>query len=136
MRILTIFILFNIILSKLIFLKKLKQFKHISSLNSLNSLNSSSLNQNKNKKNNKKNEVSITFKNSLIAGGLARIISSTILHPLDSLRTRAQVLSSSSSSSSSNNNLNSQTLFRGVLPQIILSGPAGALQFSVLEVRY
>jgi hypothetical protein len=65
----------------------------------------------------------------MIAGGLSRLIAQTALHPLDTMRTQAQLGVNGKSVQFSAANL-----LRGILPQIIFSGPAGAVQFSILEV--
>jgi hypothetical protein len=73
----------------------------------------------------------ISIKQSLIAGGLARIIAQSTLHPLDSMRTHAQLRMKDP-----NLPFIPSNPFKGIVPQIIFSGPAGALQFSVLEVLF
>jgi hypothetical protein len=78
-------------------------------------------------------EPPITFAESVIAGGVARLVAQIILHPLDSMRTRAQIVANEL-----NPNIGTDRskfpLLRGIVPQLICSGPAGSLQFGVLEV--
>jgi hypothetical protein len=70
-----------------------------------------------------------SLKKSLVAGGLARMVAQTTLHPLDAMRTHTQLRIKDPTLP-----LLPSSLLKGIVPQIIFSGPAGALQFSVLEV--
>jgi hypothetical protein len=73
----------------------------------------------------------VSMRQSLIAGGLSRVIAQTALHPLDTMRTQAQLRVRVSDKDFQ---ISPANLLRGILPQIFFSGPAGAVQFSVLEV--
>lgn len=80
----------------------------------------------------------LTFADRMIAGSVARTVAQTILHPLDTLRTRAQAakrgdLPSASAAGAAPAEPLARTLGRGLLPQVLLAGPAGAIQFATLE---
>ena len=84
----------------------------------------------------------------ILAGGLARLLAQLILHPLDAYRTRVQLFGPSLAPSLKGHFVSSSTsivcrlrdflhiAMKGVLPLLLLAGPAGALQFSTLEVRH
>ena len=65
-------------------------------------------------------------KETLIAGACARVVAQTILHPLDVVRTRTQAKSLGTSTLR-------ESLFFGMIPQVMLSAPAGAVQFSAVR---
>lgn len=75
----------------------------------------------------------LTFVERLIAGSIARTVAQTVLHPLDTLRTRAQAKKRGDVGAAAAAEPLARTLARGILPQVLLAGPAGALQFAMLE---
>lgn len=81
----------------------------------------------------------LTFVERMIAGSIARTVAQTLLHPLDTLRTRAQAKKRGDLPGASAGGgvppaePLARTLCRGLLPQVLLAGPAGALQFATLE---
>ncbi|KAJ1634855.1 mitochondrial carrier domain-containing protein [Pavlovales sp. CCMP2436] len=72
----------------------------------------------------------LTFVERLIAGSIARTVAQTVLHPLDTLRTRAQAKKRGQAAAPEPL---PRTLVRGIIPQVLLAGPAGAVQFATLE---
>jgi len=70
--------------------------------------------------------VSLNFQEKMIAGATARGVSQTILHPIDVARTRLQA-------KGVKKDWSPKVFLKGVLPQIILAVPAGALQFVGFE---
>ncbi|KAI0567738.1 solute carrier protein [Gracilaria domingensis] len=70
--------------------------------------------------------VQLTFQEKMLAGAIARGIAQTILHPVDVMRTRLQARNV-------NTPLRPSVFFKGVIPQIVLALPAGALQFVAFE---
>ncbi|CAN8069731.1 unnamed protein product [Agarophyton chilense] len=70
--------------------------------------------------------VQLTFQEKMLAGAIARGVAQTILHPVDVMRTRLQA-----------RNINTpwrpSVFVKGVIPQIVLAIPAGALQFLAFE---
>lgn len=70
--------------------------------------------------------LTLTFREQMGAGALARLISQTLLHPVDVLRTRLQARGVAMSWSLS-------TFAKGVSPQVLLAMPAGAAQFAAFE---
>ncbi|KAH8062286.1 hypothetical protein JL722_3201 [Aureococcus anophagefferens] len=63
---------------------------------------------------------------TLVAGAAARMVAQTILHPLDVVRTRTQAVSMGTSSLA-------ESLSFGLIPQVGLSAPAGAIQFTAVR---
>lgn len=63
---------------------------------------------------------------TLVAGAAARMVAQTILHPLDVVRTRTQAVSMGTSSLM-------ESLSFGLIPQVGLSAPAGAIQFTAVR---
>lgn len=70
----------------------------------------------------------LTFREKLIAGSLARFAAQSSLHPLEVLKARAQ------SRSGSLQPFTYSVFVKGSAPQIGLSLPAGAVQFSCIEL--
>eukprot|EP00178_Gracilaria_changii_P016622 TRINITY_DN47881_c0_g1_i1.p1 TRINITY_DN47881_c0_g1~~TRINITY_DN47881_c0_g1_i1.p1 ORF type:complete len:358 (+),score=59.62 TRINITY_DN47881_c0_g1_i1:1508-2581(+) len=68
----------------------------------------------------------LTFQEKMLAGAIARGVAQTILHPVDVMRTRLQARNV-------NTPLRPSVFFKGVIPQIVLAIPAGALQFLAFE---
>ena len=63
---------------------------------------------------------------TLFAGACARVVAQSLLHPLDVVRTRTQAKSMGSSTLR-------ESLAFGLIPQVALSAPAGAVQFSAVK---
>jgi solute carrier family 25 S-adenosylmethionine transporter 26 len=72
----------------------------------------------------------LSFADRLIAGSIARTVAQTMLHPLDTLRTRAQARKRGDAPPAEPL---ARTLLRGIIPQVLFAGPAGAIQFATLE---
>lgn len=70
--------------------------------------------------------VPLSFQEKMLAGAIARGVSQTILHPVDVVRTRIQARGVKVSWKPS-------VFIKGVLPQIVLAVPAGAIQFVAFE---
>eukprot|EP00172_Hildenbrandia_rubra_P003035 Plantae.Rhodophyta-Hildenbrandia_rubra.ctg44164.p1 GENE.Plantae.Rhodophyta-Hildenbrandia_rubra.ctg44164~~Plantae.Rhodophyta-Hildenbrandia_rubra.ctg44164.p1 ORF type:complete len:366 (-),score=61.41 Plantae.Rhodophyta-Hildenbrandia_rubra.ctg44164:227-1324(-) len=68
----------------------------------------------------------LTFRQKMIAGAIARGIAQSILHPVDVVRTRVQAINVSGGWTLG-------TFLRGISPQIVLALPAGAVQFAAFE---
>eukprot|EP00189_Rhodosorus_marinus_P007702 CAMPEP_0184752368 /NCGR_PEP_ID=MMETSP0315-20130426/43543_1 /TAXON_ID=101924 /ORGANISM="Rhodosorus marinus, Strain UTEX LB 2760" /LENGTH=408 /DNA_ID=CAMNT_0027231695 /DNA_START=24 /DNA_END=1250 /DNA_ORIENTATION=+ len=68
----------------------------------------------------------LSFTQKMIAGASARGIAQTVLHPIDVMRTRLQAKGITST-------LTLETFLKGVVPQIVLALPAGAVQFVAFE---
>lgn len=68
----------------------------------------------------------LTFREKMFAGAIARGVSQTILHPVDVVRTRMQARSVKTS-------WKPGVFIKGVIPQISLAIPAGAVQFLAFE---
>eukprot|EP00186_Timspurckia_oligopyrenoides_P003983 CAMPEP_0182448902 /NCGR_PEP_ID=MMETSP1172-20130603/30552_1 /TAXON_ID=708627 /ORGANISM="Timspurckia oligopyrenoides, Strain CCMP3278" /LENGTH=322 /DNA_ID=CAMNT_0024645945 /DNA_START=33 /DNA_END=1001 /DNA_ORIENTATION=+ len=69
---------------------------------------------------------SLRFHEKMLAGAGARGVAQTILHPVDVMRTRIQAKGVTSK-------LQLKTFLKGVIPQITLAVPAGAIQFVAFE---
>ena len=70
--------------------------------------------------------MALTFQEKMFAGAIARGIAQTVLHPVDVIRTRLQARYISSTWKPS-------IFIKGVIPQISLAIPAGAIQFLAFE---
>lgn len=70
--------------------------------------------------------VKLTFREKMLAGAIARGIAQTVLHPVDVMRTRLQARNIVSSWKPS-------VFAKGVIPQITMAFPAGAIQFLAFE---
>lgn len=70
--------------------------------------------------------VPLTFQERMTAGAIARCAAQTILHPIDVMRTRIQARDVSAS-------WKPGVFVKGVIPQISLAIPAGAIQFLAFE---
>ncbi|KAJ8900713.1 hypothetical protein NDN08_000014 [Rhodosorus marinus] len=68
----------------------------------------------------------LSFTQKMIAGASARGIAQTVLHPIDVMRTRLQAKGITST-------LTLETFLKGVVPQVVLALPAGAVQFVAFE---
>lgn len=67
----------------------------------------------------------LSFNERMFAGSTARLAASIVLHPFDTLRTRAQARKRASTAS----NLGVLDIFvKGIVPQVALAMPAGAVQ--------
>ena len=79
-----------------------------------------------------KNNSTLTFRDAVIAGAGARVFAQTVLHPLEVVRTRTQAFRGKVMPELP---LGSKAalLLKGIIPQVVLAGPAGALQFGALE---
>mmetsp|Transcript_7600 Transcript_7600/g.23044 ORF Transcript_7600/g.23044 Transcript_7600/m.23044 type:complete len:356 (-) Transcript_7600:1220-2287(-) len=73
-----------------------------------------------------KDAPTLSFVQKMIAGACARGVAQTVLHPIDVIRTRLQAKHVRSS-------LSINTFLKGVVPQITLAVPAGAIQFLAFE---
>jgi len=67
----------------------------------------------------------LSVKEQIIGGSIARLVAQTMLHPVDTLRTRRQVRGGLPTKP--------MDLMKGILPQMALAMPAGAVQFVVME---
>ncbi|PXF45645.1 putative S-adenosylmethionine carrier 2, chloroplastic [Gracilariopsis chorda] len=70
--------------------------------------------------------VQLTFQEKMLAGAIARCVAQTVLHPIDVLRTRLQAKNVGSV-------FNASVFVKGIIPQITLAIPAGAIQFLAFE---
>lgn len=70
--------------------------------------------------------IPLSFGEKMLAGAIARGVAQTFLHPVDVLRTRMQA-------KGVQGKFNFGVLIKGVIPQITLSIPAGAIQFVAFE---
>lgn len=70
--------------------------------------------------------IPLTFTEKMTAGAIARGVAQTILHPVDVIRTRVQARGVATS-------WNPKIFVKGVIPQISLAIPAGAVQFLAFE---
>lgn len=68
----------------------------------------------------------LTFREKMAAGAIARGVAQTLLHPVDVLRTRLQARNVQAS-------WKPGVFAKGVIPQISLAIPAGAIQFVAFE---
>lgn len=68
----------------------------------------------------------LTFQEKMFAGAIARGLAQTVLHPVDVVRTRLQARDIAASWKPS-------VFVKGVIPQISLAIPAGAIQFLAFE---
>lgn len=68
----------------------------------------------------------LTATEAALSGALARVAAQTVLHPLDVMRTRVQAKTEMSQAW--------DVMLYGLAPQILLSAPAGALQFAMTDV--
>lgn len=68
----------------------------------------------------------LTFREKMVAGAIARGVAQTVLHPVDVVRTRLQARDVA-------RNWAPGVFLKGVLPQISLAIPAGAIQFVAIE---
>lgn len=71
-------------------------------------------------------DLTLTFREQMIAGGIARGIAQTLLHPVDVARTRLQARNVTMK-------WTPNVFIKGVLPQVLLASPAGAIQFVAFE---
>lgn len=69
---------------------------------------------------------SLSFTEKMCAGAIARGVAQTVLHPVDVVRTRLQARGVSQS-------FRPSVFIKGVIPQISLAIPAGAIQFVAFE---
>ena len=78
------------------------------------------------------NNSTLSFKDALMAGAGARVFAQTVLHPLEVVRTRTQAFRGKTMPELP---LGSKAalILKGIVPQVVLAGPAGALQFGALE---
>eukprot|EP00741_Cyanophora_paradoxa_P023706 tig00021612_g22900.t1 len=67
-----------------------------------------------------------SFLENMIAGSMSRGVSQAILHPIDVLRTRSQAIGVTSK-------LQARTFLKGIAPCLLLSVPAGGMQFVTYE---
>jgi len=65
---------------------------------------------------------------TMLAGALARVVAQGVLHPLDVVRTRRQVKDLRGSV------YEFRAMAYGLSPQLLLSGPAGAIQFTTVDL--
>jgi len=72
-------------------------------------------------------QLQLSFGERLIAGAASRGIAQTSLHPVDVLRTRMQAKFKGLKP------IEPATFLKGILPQILLAVPSGALQFCALD---
>ena len=72
---------------------------------------------------------SLSAVEAALAGALARVVAQFMLHPLDVVRTRRQVKSLPSGQV-----YNFRALRHGLGPQLLLAGPAGAVQFTTVDM--
>lgn len=70
--------------------------------------------------------VQLNFQEKMVAGAIARCVAQTVLHPVDVMRTRLQAKNVGSV-------FNASVFVKGVIPQITLAIPAGAIQFVAFE---
>lgn len=70
--------------------------------------------------------VPLTFMEKMFAGAIARGVAQTVLHPVDVVRTRLQARDVV-------RNWRPEVFIKGVIPQITLAIPAGAIQFVAFE---
>lgn len=70
--------------------------------------------------------VPLSFGEKMLAGSIARGVSQTVLHPVDVLRTRLQARNVTMTWKPS-------IFIKGMIPQMVLSLPAGAIQFVSFE---
>ncbi|KAK1858831.1 hypothetical protein I4F81_001431 [Pyropia yezoensis] len=68
----------------------------------------------------------LSFSERMVAGAIARGVAQTSLHPVDVVRTRLQAKGVA-------RNWAPSVFLKGVLPQILLALPAGAVQFAAFE---
>jgi solute carrier family 25 (mitochondrial S-adenosylmethionine transporter), member 26 len=68
----------------------------------------------------------LTFGEQMLAGAVARGVAQTVLHPVDVVRTRLQAQGVSMQ-------WRAGVFAKGILPQVLLASPAGALQFLGFE---
>jgi solute carrier family 25 (mitochondrial S-adenosylmethionine transporter), member 26 len=71
--------------------------------------------------------IPLTFGEQMLAGAIARGAAQTLLHPVDVVRTRLQAKNVVTKWSAG-------VFAKGVLPQMLLASPAGALQFAAFEL--
>lgn len=76
---------------------------------------------------------SLSFGEAVLAGAGARLFAQTFMHPLEVVRTRTQAFRGRTMPILP---LSAKFVLalKGIVPQILLAGPAGALQFGALEV--
>lgn len=70
--------------------------------------------------------ITLNFRERMVAGAIARGVAQTILHPVDVIRTRLQARNLTAS-------WRPGVFIKGVIPQISLAIPAGAIQFLAFE---
>lgn len=70
--------------------------------------------------------IPLTFGEKMFAGAVARLVAQTVLHPVDVMRTRLQARGVAVS-------FNPAVFIKGMIPQSLLSIPAGAIQFVSFE---
>jgi solute carrier family 25 (mitochondrial S-adenosylmethionine transporter), member 26 len=71
-------------------------------------------------------ELALSFGEQMLAGAVARTVAQTMLHPVDVVRTRLQARGVTMRWAPA-------VFAKGVLPQVLLAGPAGAIQFVAFE---
>lgn len=70
--------------------------------------------------------IPLTFREKMVAGAIARGVAQSVLHPVDVIRTRLQARNVTKS-------WKPGVFIKGVIPQISLAIPAGAIQFVAFE---
>jgi solute carrier family 25 S-adenosylmethionine transporter 26 len=75
----------------------------------------------------------LSFTDVILAGAGARVFAQTLLHPLEVVRTRTQAFRGKTMPILPFRG-KAGLLLKGIFPQMLLSGPAGALQFGALEI--
>lgn len=72
----------------------------------------------------------LSFGERMACGSAARLVASVVLHPFDTMRTRAQARKRASIYARPSL---LDVCTKGIIPQAVLSAPAGAVQFATLE---
>jgi hypothetical protein len=75
--------------------------------------------------------VALTFAENMLAGSAARLTASVLLHPFDTMRTRAQARKRAQPTGVRFGAVD--IMLKGIVPQIALAMPAGAIQFAALD---
>jgi solute carrier family 25 S-adenosylmethionine transporter 26 len=71
----------------------------------------------------------VNLQATVVAGALSKLARDSVLHPLDTLKTRSQILSDLQREAAQQG-----SLYAGVLPTLLLSLPAGSAYFGLNEV--